>query len=230
MHLKRIGKNIRDKVVAFVLIGLAVVGGIMGFVHQQNKINDLQYQLNLKQQVEERANDYTYTTIDTNSIETEFNKLCDYKIFNSKINIHHKYYYNRDFILGLKKQGVLVGTCDVYYEYFVRLSDAEFDVENNKLIITLPSPQLDKLSIHRIKNTLLFTEESKNNIFMNDKDGIELEKSFEDSLDEVAVENINEYYQLSDKQEELKSYAKQEIKNLLSTLGYDRFNIDIKFK
>lgn len=42
MHLKRIGKNIRDKVVAFVLIGLAVVGGIMGFVHQQNKINDLQ--------------------------------------------------------------------------------------------------------------------------------------------------------------------------------------------
>ena len=30
MHLKRIGKSIRDKVVAFVLIGLAVVGGIMG--------------------------------------------------------------------------------------------------------------------------------------------------------------------------------------------------------
>ena len=65
---------------------------------------------------------------------------------------------------------------------------------------------------------------------MNDKDGIELEKSFEDSLDEVALENIEDYYKLSDKQEELKSYAKQEVKGLLSTLGYDRFNIDIKFK
>ena len=62
MHLKRIGKSIRDKVVAFVLIGLAVVGGIMTFTHQQNKINDLQYQLNIKHQVEERASDYTISS------------------------------------------------------------------------------------------------------------------------------------------------------------------------
>ena len=227
---KRITKSLRNKIIASILAFIVLLSGGIGYKHQQQQINNLKYQLELKQMQDERATDSSHTTLDIESIENEFNKLCDYKIFSSKINVQHKYYYNRDFVLGLKKKGLLVGTCDVYFEYYVRLSEAEFNIENNKLIITLPIPQLNQSSVHRIKNTLLFTEESKNNIFMNDKDGIELEKSFEDSLDEVALENIEDYYKLSDKQEELKSYAKQEVKGLLSTLGYDRFNIDIKFK
>lgn len=230
MHLRRIKEDIRKKVVVGLLILLTLGGVFIGFKNQQTYINDLEHQLQIKQMTDSRLGDSVETTIDTKSIETEFNRLCDYKIFDSRINIQHKYTYNRDFVLGLKKQGVLVGTCDVYFEYFIRLADADIELHDNKLSIILPQPQLNEDSVHRIMNTLIFTEESKNNIFMNDEDGIELQRSFEDSLDEKATEDIKNYYKLEDKQKELESYARQEVKNLLGTLGHDRFNIDIKFK
>lgn len=230
MHLKRISKDIRNKIIAGVLAFTMALGGFITHKHQINEIKDLKQQLQLKQQLDSRVGDTTYTLINTKSIETEFNKLCDYKIFSGKINVQHKYHYNRDFILGFKKQGILVGTCDVCFEYIIRLSDAEIDFKNNKLIIMLPNPQLNVPSVHRVKNTLLFTEESKNNIFMNEKDGIELMRSFEDSLDESSLKEIDDYYRLEDKQKELESYAKQEVRNLLNTLGYNKFNVNIKFK
>ena len=229
MHLKKINKNIRYKIISGLVILLSILGIFVGYKYQQNTINDLKCQLRIKQMQDSRLGDSCTTTIDTKSIETEFNKLCDYKIFCGRINVQHKYNYNRDFILGLKKNGVLVGTCDVYYEYYVRLADADIELNGDKLTITLPKPQLNDNSIHRVANTLIFTEESKNNVFMNDKDGVQLMRSFEDSLDIKSIEDIKKYYSLEDKQKELESYAKQEIKNLLCTLGYNKLDINIQF-
>lgn len=230
MHSNKINRNIRYKIISGLVILLSILGIFVGYKYQQNTINDLKYQLRIKQMQDSRLGDSCTTTIDTKSIEIEFNKLCDYKIFYGRINVQHKYNYNRDFILGLKKNGVLVGTCDVYYEYYVRLADANIELNEDKLTITLPKPQLNDNSVHRVANTLIFTEESKNNIFMNDKDGIEMQRAFEDSLDKKAIEDIKDYYNLEDKQKELESYAKQEIKNLLYTLGYNQLDINIQFK
>lgn len=39
MHLNKITKNLRNKVIAGVLIFVTALGGVMGYVHQQHKIN-----------------------------------------------------------------------------------------------------------------------------------------------------------------------------------------------
>jgi hypothetical protein len=40
MHINRVTKELRNKIVAIVLVGMTLLGTFVGFKHQQNKIND----------------------------------------------------------------------------------------------------------------------------------------------------------------------------------------------
>lgn len=228
MHIKKLSDKVRCLVLVTVVAFTTTLGMFVGYQH--SKINKLQHQLELKQMTDARAGDSVKVAIDTKSLEVKLNELADYKIFEGKINVQHRYNYNRDAILGLKKKGTLVGNALIYFQYDVRLSNADVTVKDNTINVKIPSPRLNRHTVHRVENTLLFTEESKTNIFMNSKDGVDMQRAFEDSLDKYAKDEIEKYYREEKMQEELKDYAKKEIKELLRTLGYTDFNINIEFK
>lgn len=228
MHIKKLSDKVRCLVLVAVVAFTTTLGMFVGYQH--SKINKLQHQLELKQMTDARAGDSVKVAIDTKSLEVKLNELADYKIFEGKINVQHRYNYNRDAILGLKKKGTLVGNALIYFQYDVRLSNADVTVKDNTINVKIPSPRLNRHTVHRVENTLLFTEESKTNILMNSKDGIDMQRAFEDSLDKYAKDEIEKYYREEKMQEELKDYAKKEIKELLRTLGYTDFNINIEFK
>lgn len=228
MHIKKLSDKVRCLVLVTVVAFTTTLGMFVGYQH--SKINKLQHQLELKQMTDARAGDSVKVAIDTKSLEVKLNELADYKIFEGKINVQHRYNYNRDAILGLKKKGTLVGNALVYFQYDIRLSNADIIVKDNTINVKIPSPRLNRHTVHRVENTLLFTEESKTNIFMNSKDGVDMQRAFEDSLDKYAKDEIEKYYREEKMQEELKDYAKKEIKELLRTLGYTDFNINIEFK
>ena len=46
---KRITKSLRNKIIAGVLVFVTLLGGGIGYKHQQQQINNLKYQLELKQ-------------------------------------------------------------------------------------------------------------------------------------------------------------------------------------
>ena len=228
MHIKRINNKIRCLVLASVVAFTTALGCFVGYQH--HKINKLQHQLEIKQMSDNRLGDNVEIAIDAKSLEVKLNKLMDYKIFEGKINVQHKYNYNRDMVLGLKKKGTLVGNALIYFQYDVRLANANVSVENKTINVKIPSPKLNKDTIHRVENTLIFTEESRSNIFMNDRDGVDMQRAFEDSLDMYAKTEIEKYYSEEKMQEELKDYARLEIKELLKNLGYEDFRINIEFK
>ena len=228
MHIKRINNKVRCLILASIVAFTTALGCFIGYQH--HKINNLQHQLEIKQMSDDRLGDNVEIAIDAKTLEVKLNKLMDYKIFEGKINVQHKYNYNRDMILGLKKKGTLVGNALIYFQYDVRLANADVTFENRMINVRIPSPKLNKDTIHRVENTLLFTKESKNNIFMNDKDGIDMQRAFEDSLDIYARNEIEKYYNEEKMQDELKDYARLEIKELLRNLGYEDFKINIEFK
>lgn len=225
---KKLNNKTKCVILASVVTTTTTLGGFAGYQH--HKINKLQHQLEIKQMSDDRLGDNVEIAIDAKTLEVKLNKLMDYKIFEGKINVQHKYNYNRDMFLGLKKKGTLVGNALIYFQYDVRLANADVTFENRVINVRIPKPKLNKNTIHRVENTLLFTRESKNNIFMNDKDGIDMQRAFEDSLDMYAKTEIEKYYNEEKMQEELKDYAKLEIKELLRNLGYENFRINIEFK
>lgn len=226
MHLKRIGKNIRDKVVAFVLIGLAVVGGIMGFVHQQNKINDLQYQLNIKRQVEERASDYTISSYDTKNIEFKFNEIKEYKVMSSTISMKHKYLYEDEAFLGFHRKATLTANANIYFQYNVSLATADIKETNDEITITLSKAYLDKDTVHIVPNTFVRIEdECSHNILSNYEQGRKVQQYWTESAIDNSYKHIEEYFDDSCKVE---AYTKEQVKELVQTLTNKNVVVNIK--
>lgn len=227
---KRIDKKlIRNIVIGLVVFTITLGGLTLGF--NRNKIENLENQLEMKQDIDNRNGGYSKTSIDTKTIENEFNKLNNYKIFEGKINMKHTYEYNRDSLLGMKAKGRLTATSDIYYQYELSLSDADVVIGyNNKTInITLPTPKLNEQSVHRVNDTFrIIEDESTNNFIMNDKDGMKIQQYWEETFDKRGIEEIRDYYLIKDKQDFLNSNAKKEIKDLLNTLGYGQMNLKIK--
>ena len=228
MLLKRISKKVRCIILVSVIAFTTALGAMVGY--QNHKINNLKHQLEIKQMVDERAGDSVEIAIDTKTLETKLNELSDYKIFEGRINVQHKYNYSRDVILGFKKQGTLVGNALIYFQYDVRLANASVTFENRTINVKIPEPTLNKDTVHRVENTLLFTDESKCNILMNAEDSVDMQRAFEDSLDIYAKEEIDKYYKEEKMKNELKDYAKKEVRELLKSLGYSTYNINIEFK
>lgn len=230
---KRITKNIRNKVIAGVLVFITLLGGGIGYKHQQSKINDLQHQLEMKQDIDNKDKGNYISIADIQSIENEFNKLNSYTIFNGSMNLKHTYEYQRDSILGLKSRGVLTANATVYYEYKIDLANANIsvDYDRNTINITLPKPTLNEASVHRKNNTFAkIDEESTTNILMNSRDGLLLQRYWEETFDMSAIDKLNEYYDDMNKEEYLQSIAKREVLSLINTLGINKTNININIK
>ena len=226
MHLKRIGKSIRDKVVAFVLIGLAVVGGIITFVHQQNKINDLQYQLNIKHQVEERASDYTISSYDTKNIEFKFNEIKEYKVMSSTISMKHKYLYEDEAFLGFHRKATLTANASIYFQYNVSLATADIKETNDEITITLSKAYLDKDTVHIVPNTFVRMEdECSHNILSNYEQGRKVQQYWTESAIDNSYKHIEEYFDDSCKVE---AYTKEQVKELVQTLTNKNVVVNIK--
>lgn len=223
---KKIRKDIRDKVIAGLLIGLAVLGMFIGFKTQQDKINELEYQLNIKQQVQERATDYTVTTYDTKNIQLKFNEIKEYKIMSSEISMKHKYIYEDEAFLGLHRKAILTANANVYFQYNVALADAEINETENKIIITISKAYLDKDTVHIVPNTFVRIEdECSHNILSNYEVGRKVQQYWNDSAVEKSYNYIEEYFNDSCK---VQAYTKEQIKNLVQTLTNKNVEIIIK--
>lgn len=228
MHINKISKRIRCSIVAGLLIFTSTLGMMTGCRFQQGRINDLQDQLKMKQDIDHKTQGNYSTLMDVKTIQNKFNELNSYKVFNGSTVLKHKYEYQRDSFLGLKSKGVLVANAKAYYEFNVNLKDAIITIDNNTINIELPRVKLNKDSVHMMNNTFREVEkESKNNILMNDKDGEKLMRYFIESFNTSAIDKIEEYYDSGVMRDKLADYAKREVRSLIDTLGLNRTDVKI---
>jgi hypothetical protein len=231
MHLNKITKNLRNKVIAGVLIFVTALGGVMGYVHQQHKINDLQMKLEMKQDADHKNQGMYSTAMDVQTIQNKFNELNSYKIFDGSMVLKHKYEYQRDNFLGLKSKGTLVANAKVYYEYKVDLKDAKVTTNGNTINITLPRASLNKDSVHMMNNTFKIVEkETKDNILMNEKDGKQLQRYWIESFSTSAIDKLEEYYDSGTMRDKLEENTRREVRDLINTLGLNNTNVKINIK
>lgn len=231
MHLNRITKDLRNKIIAGVLVFVTTLGGVMGYVHQQRKINDLQMKLEMKQDTDHKNQGMYSTVMDVQTIQNKFNELNSYKIFDGTMNLKHKYEYQRDNFLGLKSKGTLVANAKAYYEYKVDLKDAKVTTNGNTINITLPRVSLNKDSVHMVNNTFKIVEkETKDNILMNEKDGKKIQRYWIESFNTSAINKINEYYDRGEMRDKLEENARREVRDLINTLGLNNTNVKINIK
>ena len=231
MHLNRITKDLRNKIIAGVVTFVVALGGVMGWQHQQHKINDLQSKLEMQQDINHKERGSYSSVIDVRTIKNEFNELNSYKIFDGTMVLRHKYEYQRDSFLGLKSKGTLVANAKAYYEFNVDLKKATVTVRGNTINIELPRPTLNKNSVHMVNDTFKEVEkDTKNNILMNEKDGKKIQRYWIESFNTSAINKINEYYDRGEMRDRLEQNAKKEVLDLLNTLGVNKTNVRINIK
>jgi hypothetical protein len=226
MHINRITKELRNKIVAIVLVGMTLLGTFVGFKHQQNKINDLQYQLEIKQQVEERASDYTISSYDTKNIEFKFNEIKEYKVMSSTISMKHKYLYEDEAFLGFHRKATLTANANIYFQYNVSLATADIKETNDEITITLSKAYLDKDTVHIVPNTFVRIEdECSHNILSNYEQGRKVQQYWTESAIDNSYKHIEEYFDDSCKVE---AYTKEQVKELVQTLTNKNVVVNIK--
>ena len=118
-----LNKRISRGVVTIVIV--AVVIAVLAFTgYQGNKIKQLENDLYFKNRVEERKGDSTITNYDRSTIQTKFNAIQEYKIFDSRISVKHSYEMEEEAMLGLHRKATLTGNANVYFQYQVSLANA----------------------------------------------------------------------------------------------------------
>lgn len=231
MHLRRIREDIRKKVITGLLILLTALGMFIGFKNQQDKINDLEHQLQLHQIKQEESLGTIDSRIDVDTVKGEFNKLVDYTILKDyEVSMKHSYDYSKDWYLGLKKEGKLVAYGTVVYDVDIRLSNANvYYNDKGILMIELEKPFIDENSVHLKPNSMLIDNDKSNmNILSNDKDGKNIMKYWQDTFVSSAIDKLNDWYKEQYQQDKLNDLAKQEIERLLNTLEIKDYKIQIK--
>ncbi len=231
MHLKKIPTELRDKIIAVVVAFVLCLGAIIGNQMQKKRITDLENKLQLKYQLEDqRTYGYTESSISEKTIVGEFNRLQDYAILkNYKITMTHTYHYDKNGVLGIHKRGRLSGSATCVYDIDVRLSEAKVVRDKGVFIITLKKPFLNQESVHMEQNTLLINHDRTNmNIFCGDREGSEIMMYFMNSFNTSAIDKLKDYYETDYQQEKLRAIAKQEVGNLLKSLGVNNYKIIIE--
>ena len=220
---RRISKGAIKKVLAGLLIFATVT---FGFMYQHNKIQTLETDLYMKQQVEERATDMTITTYDKSSIELKFNEIQEYKIFNSQISVKHSYEFEEEAGFGFHRKATLTGNANVYFEYNVSLAAAEITETDNKIEITLDKCYLNKDTVHIVPNTFVrIDDECSNNIFTGHKTGEKVMNYWNLSLIDKSYEYIEDYYNDSAK---VQSYAERQVKDLVNTITNKKVEVNFR--
>lgn len=232
MKVKELLKNksVLKKIAIGITVSMLLIGATV-FKTQSDKINQLEKDLYIQQNTTEQKYGYTETQINTKTIEVKFNTLKSYKIFSDKVNIKHSYSCSNDKILGLKAKSKLTGSADFYYEYNVDLSSYEIMSATDSLIkISIDKPMLSKDSCHRVVDTFYKIEdECSDSMLSNKNDREKLTRQWEDTFDKKGFEYIKDYYSMDNKVKELDNYTKQEVTELLRSLGYTQ-TIKIYFK
>lgn len=209
---------------------MAIMLAFGGFGFQWHKINTLKEELHTKHQIElrERKTESIETKMYKDTVEEKFNELKSYKVVDGKINFKHRYNYEDDYALGLKKRISIGGFCDVYYQYDVDLSTAEIHETEKKIIIKLDKPTLNVDSLHAVKNSYQqIKSETTYNLFANKEDSRTAMQYFFESLEDRAIEDIDELYEV-EKQNHLEYNAKKEVKNLVKTFVDKKVIVEYK--
>lgn len=218
MKFKKYASN---KVIAVIMAVMIAAGS---FFTQQQKINTLQKELYIQQNMTDQRYNYTETQIDISTLKERMNKECNFKVLDGTINIKHTYAYQRDSVLGLKSKYKLVGTADFYYQMIVNLQLAEItQASAKKITITVPKPVIDTQACHRVPNTFLrMDDECDDNLLANKKDAERATRQWEDSFDTKGLAYIQEYYRYSGIKEKVQQATIHQIKALLEELGYSQ--------
>ena len=214
-------KYASNKVIAVVMAVMIAAGS---FFTQQKKINTLQKELYIQQNMTDQRYNYTETQIDISTLEERMNKECNFKVLDGTINIKHTYGYQRESILVMKSKYKHVGTADFYYQLIVNLQLAEITkASTKKITITVPKPVIDIQACHRVPNTFLrMDDECDANLISNKKDAEIATRQWEDSFDTKGVACIQEYYTYRGIQEKTQQATVHQIKALLEELGYSQ--------
>ena len=212
-------KYASKKVIAIVMAVMLSVGALF---NQQHKINSLQKQLYIQQNMTDQRYNYSETQIDISSLEEKLNQQCDFKVLDGTINIKHTYVYERDSILGLKSRYKLVGTADFYYALNVNLSNAKITkATEDKITIEVPRAFIDDKACHRVANTFLrLADECSDNILSNKEDTERATRQWEDTFDAKGLQYVQEYYNYSSVQNKAQEATIHQIKTLMEELGY----------
>ena len=214
-------KYASKKVIAILMAVMVTLGG---FFNQQHKINDLQKELYIQQNMTDQKYNYTETEIDISTLKEEMNKQCNFKVFDGTINIKHTYVYQRDSILGLKSKYKLVGTADYYYAVTVNLGLANITkATDKKIVMEVPRAEIDKMACHRVPNTFIrMTDECDDNLLSNKNDAERATRQWEDTFDAKGLQYVEEYYNYFYQQRKIENNTILQIKALLEELGYSQ--------
>ena len=211
-----------------VVLAILIAFGCLGL--QWHKINTLKEELFTKQQIElrERKTESIETKMYKNTIEEKFNELKSYKVVDGRINFKHKYNYEDDYALGLKKRVTIGGFCDVYFQYDVDLSKAEIQETDKKIVIKIDRPTLNEDSLHAVKNSYQqIKSETTYNLFANKEDSRTAMQFYYESLEDRAIKEIGELYE-EEKENHLEYNAKKEVKNLVKTFVDKKVQVEFK--
>ena len=220
------------RIIITTAIGVLVILATLIY-NQNNKIKQLETDLYLKQQVQERKDNYSISMLNKKIIQENLNELKSYSILkNSKISQTTTYVYEDDFgFLGLKKRATLKGSANLVYNYDVSFADATIEMldEGRTLRVTISEPYLDVESVHMEKDTLMVYED-KYNILCNEHDGQKVMKYFNDTFVENGIENIKKLYNNFDKKEELRKIAISEVQELIKTFDLNDCTVVVKLR
>ena len=231
---KKLRKNNGDfaiKVILGTSLGLILIMASM-LLYNNNKIKQLEDDLYLKQQVEERENDYSISLLNKKTIQENFNKTKSYSILkNSKVSQTTTYQYEEEAWLGLKKRATLKGTANLVFNYDVSLSDATIEILNNgkTLKVIISEPFLDEESVHMDKDSLIIHEDNYN-ILCGEYEGQQTMKYFNDTFVNNGIDNIKELYNNVSKRQEINKIAIGEIRALIETFNINDCTIIVEIR
>ena len=209
--MKKLNLDIIKKVIIGTLIGLMIIMACM-FKYQNEKIDRLEHDLVIKQEVHTQEFDYTETEAYADTIEETFNETGELVVMKGEINIKHKYVLDEKGWLGISQTETLVATATAYYEFATPLNEAKVETRGNKIIVTLKAPQLKEDATHRIANTMHVIEDETDSSFFSTKENArKVVRYWEDTFDKRANERIADLY----REEELNKQAIKQVKDLL---------------
>ena len=211
-------------------LGLVIIMACM-LLSNNNKIKQLEDDLYLKQQVEERATDETTSIINLKTVKENLNEIKSYSILkNSRVTQTHTYKYEEDAWLGLKRKAELVGRADLIYSYDVHFDNATVTQdEKGNITITIDSPTLDIDSVHMERDTLIL-EEKDYNIWCSEKDGEKVMRYYIESFTDRGIKNIEDMYNTTEKRVTLNKIAKEEIMKLVQTFNLNNCSVTVKIR
>ena len=169
--------------------------------------------------------DTSDTVVIANTIAEELNTKKNYPILKGTVELRHTYTNAKEnTFLFFDSEQTVVATAKARYTYEVALSEAEVYSVGNIIKVEIPSPKLDKSSVHRVADTFKLIEDKSKLPTTNL--ARETMVKWEDSFDTSAVERI----ELLHNKEELNNKAMYEVGSLIEALQIEDNYVEIIIK